>query len=539
MPGPRCRIRHARCEHDFVANALLTVEQQAAGKLASIPFRQRHLVGRAVQQRGDRPVAPFVEIPGCEVTAGQLHGTALLHGLGVQRITVQCRLVLALCFVEAPHSAQYVGQIVVRGGRAAVQRQGLAVGVLCCVVLFLVLQCYAKIFPGLAVVRAILHGAAIGSRGAGNIASGLARKPQVELECRLMGLLLRGRAQQQQCGGVITLVKADQAEIVQGDRVASIHSQYFPIQRFCCEHVTRQVALRGQLHGGIQRPADFMGQFSHGLPIVNHHTLAPPQSPDFQRSAGLQLAFMSVKLHTRLQFMSNAPLRIFIGYDHRQAVSYNVLQFSILRRATRPIAITPIVLPTLPLTRMGLTPFTYSRFLVPWLCDFRGWALFLDLDYLCLADISELFALADDRYAAMVSKNVKKFEWASAILFNCAHPANGILTPEHIQDAQRCRAPHGLDWLPSELVGDLPREWNHLVGYDSPRKDARLVHYTQGMPVFEETKGSEYTDEWMAEHQASSQTQGWQELMANSIHAANTADGKRVAKLHPNALPAS
>lgn len=233
---------------------------------------------------------------------------------------------------------------------------------------------------------------------------------------------------------------------------------------------------------------------------------------------------------------ANEPLRIFIGYDHRQAVSYNVLQFSIFRRCSRPVSITPLVLPTLPLTRMGLTPFTYSRFLVPWLCDFRGWAMFLDLDYLCLADLAQLFSLADDRYAAMVSKNTKKFEWASMMLFNCGHPANRILTPDYVQDPQRCRAPHGLDWLAPELVGDLPREWNHLVGYDPPRADAALVHYTQGMPVFEETEGSEYRDEWAAEHNAANMTQGWQELMARSVHASDTADGRRVAKLHPEAL---
>lgn len=62
---------------------------------------------------------------------------------------------------------------------------------------------------------------------------------------------------------------------------------------------------------------------------------------------------------------SNQPLRIFIGYDHRQAVAYNVLQFSLYRRSSRPLAISPLVLPTLPMKRQGLTPFTFSRFLVP------------------------------------------------------------------------------------------------------------------------------------------------------------------------------
>src|SRR5438093_1307262 len=102
---------------------------------------------------------------------------------------------------------------------------------------------------------------------------------------------------------------------------------------------------------------------------------------------------------------SNHPLRIFIGYDHRQAIAYNVLQFSLHRRSSKPLSITPLVLPTLPMTRQGLTPFTFSRFLVPWLCDFRGWALFLDIDFLAQGDVAGLFALADDRYAAMVSRN--------------------------------------------------------------------------------------------------------------------------------------
>ncbi len=83
-------------------------------------------------------------------------------------------------------------------------------------------------------------------------------------------------------------------------------------------------------------------------------------------------------------------LCIFIGYDPRQAVAYNVLQYSLLSRSSRPLSITPLVLETLPIGRQGLTPFTYSRFLVPWLCNYEGWGLFLDLDMLALGDISEV-----------------------------------------------------------------------------------------------------------------------------------------------------
>lgn len=233
---------------------------------------------------------------------------------------------------------------------------------------------------------------------------------------------------------------------------------------------------------------------------------------------------------------SNQPLRIFIGYDHRQPIALNVLQFSIFRRSSKPVAITPIVLPTLPMKRTGLTPFTYSRFLVPWMCGYQGWALFLDIDFLVLSDIADLFARADDRYAAMVSKSEKKFEWASMIFFNCGHPANQVLTPDYVDDPKRCVNPHTMDWLSPELVGDLPREWNHLVGYDAPRTDAKAVHYTQGMPIYEETSGSEYREQWLAEQKAANTTSPWQELMARSVHAGKTADGRIVAKLHPQAI---
>jgi hypothetical protein len=217
-------------------------------------------------------------------------------------------------------------------------------------------------------------------------------------------------------------------------------------------------------------------------------------------------------------------LRVFIGFDHRQPVSYNVLQQSIFTRSSKPVAITPLVITQLPLKRVGLTPFTFSRFLVPYLCDYKGWALFLDIDMLLLDDIAKLFDCADDKYAVMVSKNEKRFEWASAMLFNCEKCQ--ILTPEYVESAEGL---HQIKWAHEEEIGDFPREWNHLVGYDEPRKDAKLVHYTQGVPCFPETQTSEYRDEWYHEHQITNLARPWMELMGNSVHAAEV-NGKRVPK---------
>lgn len=222
------------------------------------------------------------------------------------------------------------------------------------------------------------------------------------------------------------------------------------------------------------------------------------------------------------------PNRIFIGYDHRQPVSYNVLQHSILRHAKKPVSITPLMLDTLPLKRQGLTPFTFSRFLVPYLCDFQEcWALFLDIDMLLLDDINKLFEMADDKYAVMVSKNEHTFEWASAMLFNCAHPENKVLKPDYIEFAEKL---HQIHWVRDKsAIGDLPREWNHLVGYDAPRDDAKLVHYTQGVPFYPETKESEYGEQWRHELKMLSSSMPWVSLMGNSVHA-TIHDGRLVPK---------
>ncbi len=219
-------------------------------------------------------------------------------------------------------------------------------------------------------------------------------------------------------------------------------------------------------------------------------------------------------------------LRVFIGFDHRQPVSYNVLQQSIFRNSSKPVSITALKLDQLPLERQGLTPFTFSRFLVPYLCNYEGWGLFLDIDMLVKGDISKLFELADDKYAVMVSKNNLRFEWASAMLFNCGHDANKILTPEYVEIADRL---HQIAWCADDLIGDLPREWNHLVGYDEPRKDAHLIHYTQGIPCFPETLTSEYADEWHTEHKLTNSAAPWTTLMGQSVHAAEL-DGKMVPK---------
>jgi len=203
-------------------------------------------------------------------------------------------------------------------------------------------------------------------------------------------------------------------------------------------------------------------------------------------------------------------LRIFVGHDPLQPVSTTVLVHSIISRASKPVCVTPLSLKTLPIKRRGLTEFTYSRFLVPYLCDYQGWSLFLDTDMLVLEDIAKLFELADDRHTIQLVKNKLRLD---LILFNNAKCRE--LRPAVIDDMSR--DPFGLWWASS--VGALPEEWNHCVGCDDPRNDAKLVHFTQGVPFFLDTEGTEYVDEWRSELEASVHAESWESLMANSVHA--------------------
>lgn len=207
-------------------------------------------------------------------------------------------------------------------------------------------------------------------------------------------------------------------------------------------------------------------------------------------------------------------LKIFIGYDKRQPLGYNVLQHSIARHSSQPVSITPLILDQLPIKRRATTEFTFSRFLVPYLCDYKGHALFLDADMVVTGDIAELFS-GCDHMDEMVRVNQKQahFEWSSAMLFNCYRCRN--LTPEYIDNENN--DPYEFNWAAE--VGNFPKEWNHCVGYAEPNEDAKLFHYTQGLPCWEESSGLDEDHHWNTEYECMNFTVGWDELLGKSKHA--------------------
>ena len=216
-------------------------------------------------------------------------------------------------------------------------------------------------------------------------------------------------------------------------------------------------------------------------------------------------------------------IRAFIGYDDREAAAFGVLSHSIHARATEPVSIAPLRLTELagvykrPRDPLQSTDFSFSRFLTPYLCGYEGWAIFMDCDMLVLDDIAKLWRLRDQRYAVQVVKHVHvpreevkflgavqtkyaKKNWSSVMLMNCGKCMK--LTPDYVNAASGLEL-HQFKWLEGDhLIGEIPPAWNHLVGYDAPRRDASLVHYTIGGPYFEAYRDCEYAREWFAERDA-------------------------------------
>ena len=209
-------------------------------------------------------------------------------------------------------------------------------------------------------------------------------------------------------------------------------------------------------------------------------------------------------------------VRVFIGYDPAETVAYHVLAHSILRHASVPVSITGLVLRQLPMTRerdpKQSTEFSFSRFLVPWLCGFKGTAIFMDCDMLVRADVAELHCQrgksvsvvkhdytpsTEGKFLGNTQTRYAKKNWSSVMVFDCGGCA--VLTPEYVNTASGLDL-HQFKWLGGDyLIGKIAPEWNHLVGEYPPNGAAKLVHYTLGTPCFAKYANCEYAEEWHEE----------------------------------------
>jgi hypothetical protein len=213
---------------------------------------------------------------------------------------------------------------------------------------------------------------------------------------------------------------------------------------------------------------------------------------------------------------------VFIGYDSRESVAYHTLAHSILRRASVPVSIAPVMqsqlkgLYTRPRGPTESTEFSLTRFLVPALSGYRGWSMFMDCDMLCRADIAELAALRDQaadkavlvckhdyvpktrrKFLDQVQTRYERKNWSSLMLFN--NERCRALTPQYVNNATGLDL-HRFKWTDDASIGGLPLEWNWLVGEYDASPAAKIVHYTLGGPWFDEYRTCDYAGEWLEEN---------------------------------------
>ena len=214
-------------------------------------------------------------------------------------------------------------------------------------------------------------------------------------------------------------------------------------------------------------------------------------------------------------------MKVFVGYDPREDIAYQVCEYSIKARS---VGVEVIPLKQSELREAGIytrepdlqssTEFTFTRFLVPYLCNYQGHAVFVDCDFLFEHDIKELFECANNSAAVSVVQhdyqptNTVKMDgktqylyprknWSSLMLFNCAHPDCQTLTPE-IVSSQTGEFLHRFGWTGYE-IGSLDKTWNWLVNWYHEPQDGKpkAIHYTEGGPWFPNYVKTEYGGNWI------------------------------------------
>lgn len=216
---------------------------------------------------------------------------------------------------------------------------------------------------------------------------------------------------------------------------------------------------------------------------------------------------------------------LYVGFDEREEAGTHAFVSSVLQHATSPVSFTPLHLQQFRSfyskgVRDGSNAFIYTRFLIPFLQDFRGWAVFADgADMLCRADISELWALRDPYKAVQVvqhdykTRHPRKYvgtrmesanedyprkNWSSLMLINCQHFDWREMKPETVETLTG-RDLHTFSFIRPDCLGALPAEWNWLADEYGKNPDAKLLHWTAGTPAFPHYKDAPHAEDFRAQ----------------------------------------
>jgi lipopolysaccharide biosynthesis glycosyltransferase len=223
--------------------------------------------------------------------------------------------------------------------------------------------------------------------------------------------------------------------------------------------------------------------------------------------------------------IDRVPAKVFVGYDSREDIAWQVCRHSLVRRSDSNLSVIPLRQPVLRELKLytraqdagASTEFSLTRFLTPHLAAQGGWVIFCDCDFLFTTDVQTVFEDLDPSKALycvhhdytphfQVKMDGKKQavyprkNWSSFMIFNCDHPDVKALTPAVVNSATPAFL-HRFEWIRDDSsIGALDLDWNFLEGeYPKPDTTPRVIHYTNGGPWFEEWQNCDYADLWTQE----------------------------------------
>lgn len=230
-------------------------------------------------------------------------------------------------------------------------------------------------------------------------------------------------------------------------------------------------------------------------------------------------------------------VRVYVGWDPRDAAAFEVCRHSLIRHASVPVEV--IALRDWELRAMGAywrpyrvdergqmwdardgapfsTEFSYTRFCVPALEGYGDEpVVFCDADMLWRADVAELVALAGAAAVACVTHDHRPTErvkmtgaaqtvyarknWSSLMVLR---PIRCTALTRYVVNIRSRDWLHGLRWVEDEDIAGLPEAWNWLEGWSDPAIDPKIVHFTRGTPDMAGHEGAAYAEAWREELRA-------------------------------------
>lgn len=219
-------------------------------------------------------------------------------------------------------------------------------------------------------------------------------------------------------------------------------------------------------------------------------------------------------------------IQIFAGFDPREEIGYHTFCSSVIHHASEPVSITPLHIGNLSKIyrgghRDGTNAFVYSRFLIPYLMGYFGWAIFADgSDMIVKGDVADLIAMRNPFVAVQCvqhhykTRNPRKYlgtgmesdnqdyprkNWSSLMLINCAHYSWRQITPEAVEKMSGQEL-HSFSFIPERYIDPLPAQWNWLVDEYGPNDTAKLLHWTAGIPAWPAYRDAYHADDWRKAH---------------------------------------